>query len=97
MPLMPVPLNSGISCFDGPPVVSCAAFAMHQGRLTEAVDAFGHPSWHGVRDIVCDKALGMRRQGFSGAAMLSMSELEYTGIVEKLQELDQLFRVRDPT
>lgn len=29
----------------------------------------------------------MRRQGFFGAAMLPMSELEYTGIVEKLGTL----------
>jgi fructose 1,6-bisphosphate aldolase/phosphatase len=36
----------------------------------------------------------MRRQGFFGAAMLPMSELEYTGIMEKLEELDQLFVVR---
>ena len=27
MPLMPVPLNTGTSYFDGPPIVSCAAFA----------------------------------------------------------------------
>jgi fructose 1,6-bisphosphate aldolase/phosphatase len=43
MPLMPVPRNSGISYFDGPPVVNCAVFAVHEGKLTEAVDAFAHP------------------------------------------------------
>jgi len=94
MPLMPVPLNSGISYFDGPPVVSCAAFAMHDGKLTEAVDAFAHPFWDTVRDTVSSKAIGMRRQGFFGAAMLPMSELEYTGIMEKLEELEGRFRVR---
>lgn len=94
MPLMPVGLNSGISYFDGPPVVSCAAFAMHEGRLTEAVDAFAHPFWDTVRDTVSNKAIGMRRQGFFGAAMLPMSELEYTGIMEKLQALDKKFTVR---
>jgi fructose 1,6-bisphosphate aldolase/phosphatase len=36
----------------------------------------------------------MRRQGFFGAAMLPMSELEYTGIMEKLQDLDNRFTVR---
>ena len=36
----------------------------------------------------------MRRQGFFGAAMLPMSELEYTGIVEKLTELEPRFKVR---
>jgi fructose 1,6-bisphosphate aldolase/phosphatase len=94
MPLMPVALNSGISYFDGPPVVSCAAFAMHKGKMTEPVDAFAHPFWDTVRDAVSKKAIDMRRQGFFGAAMLPMSELEYTGIVEKLEELDKRFKVR---
>ena len=94
MPLMPVPLNSGISYFDGPPVVSCAAFAMHNGKMTEPVDAFAHPFWDTVRDAVSKKAIDMRRQGFFGAAMLPMSELEYSGIVEKLEELDKRFTVR---
>lgn len=94
MPLMPVKLNSGISYFDGPPVVSCAAYAMHAGKLTEALDAFAHPFWDTVRERVSDKAMDMRRQGFFGAAMLPMAELEYTGIMEKLAELEPKFRVR---
>jgi fructose 1,6-bisphosphate aldolase/phosphatase len=94
MPLMPVALNCGTSYFDGPPLVSCAAFAMHAGRLTEAWDAFAHPFWDTVRNHVADKAVDMRRQGFFGAAMLPMSELEYTGIVEKLDALESRFRVR---
>jgi fructose 1,6-bisphosphate aldolase/phosphatase len=94
MPLMPVALNSGISYFDGPPVVSCAAFAMHKGKMTEAVDAFAHPFWDTIRDTVSNKAIGMRRQGFFGAAMLPMSELEYTGIVETLGRLDVRFTIR---
>ena len=49
MPLMPVPLQSGISYFDGPPVITCAAFAMHEGRFTEPADAFAHPFWNRVR------------------------------------------------
>jgi fructose 1,6-bisphosphate aldolase/phosphatase len=36
----------------------------------------------------------MRRQGFFGAAMLPMSELEYTGITEKLAALEGRFRLR---
>lgn len=94
MPLMPVPLNTGTSYFDGPPIVSCAAYAMHGGKLTEALDAFTHPFWDTVRDRVSAKAIDMRRQGFFGAAMLPMAELEYTGIVEKLAELEPHFRVR---
>lgn len=95
MPLMPVPLNTGTSYFDGPPLVSCAAFAEHNGLLTEAWDAFAHPFWSSVRDRVADKAQEMRRQGFFGAAMLPMSELEYTGIMEKLAVLDTRFKVRE--
>jgi len=94
MPLMPVALNSGISYFDGPPVVSCAAFAVHNGKLTEPVDAFAHPFWDTVRNQVSQKAIDMRRQGFFGAAMLPMAELEYTGIMEKLKALDEHFEVR---
>ncbi len=34
-PLMPVRMNSGISYFDGPPVVCCQAVCVHQGKLTD--------------------------------------------------------------
>ncbi len=95
MPLMPVGLNTGTSYFDGPPLVSCAAYAMHEGRLTDPLDAFAHPFWDAVRARAADKATEMRRQGFFGAAMLPMSELEYTGIMEKLAELEPRFRMRD--
>lgn len=94
MPLMPVQQNCGTSWFDGPPLVSCAAFAMHEGRLTESWDCFSHPFWNSVRDEVAAKGIGMRRQGFFGAAMLPMSELEYTGIMDKLEALDKRFRMR---
>ncbi len=94
MPLMPVALNTGTSYFDGPPLVSCAGLAMHQGRLTEAVDCFAHPFWDTVRARAADKGMEMRRQGFFGAAMLPMSELEYTGITEKLAALEHRFTVR---
>ena len=94
MPLMPVALNTGTSYFDGPPLVSCAAFAVHEGRLTEALDCFAHPFWDSVRDRAAEKGLEMRRQGFFGAAMLPMGELEYTGITEKLKALDGRFRMR---
>jgi fructose 1,6-bisphosphate aldolase/phosphatase len=94
MPLMPVVLNSGTSYFDGPPMVSCAAFSVNQGKLTEVMDVFAHPFWNTVRDNVAGKAIEMRRQGFFGAAMLPMTELEYTGITLKLSELDERFVVR---
>lgn len=95
MPLMPVPLNTGTSYFDGPPLVSCAALAMHEGKLTEPLDCFAHPFWNAVRRRISDKSIEMRKQGFVGAAMLPMSELEYTGIVEKLEALSAQFVTRN--
>ncbi|MBI4460879.1 MAG: fructose 1,6-bisphosphatase [Acidobacteria bacterium] len=94
VPLMPVPLNCPTSYFDGPPLISCAAFCVHNGKLTEPADAFSHPFWNHVRDKVARKTLDMREQGFSGAAMLPMSELEYTGVVEKLNVLEKQFCLR---
>jgi len=96
MPLMPVTLNTGISYFDGPPIVSCAGFCVHNGKLTEPIDGFVQPFWNTIRDRVANKAFEMRRQGFVGTAMLPMSELEYTGIIEKLKALDQRFSIRAP-
>ena len=93
-PLMPVKLNSAISFFDGPPSVTCAAFCVHEGRLTEPVDAFDHPFWDWVRNNVSQKAAEIRQQGFSGPAMLPYSELEYGGVVEKMGQLDSRFIVR---
>lgn len=93
MPLMPVALGTETSFFDGPPLVSCAAFCVHEGKLTESVDAFAHPFWDTVRAQVAQKAIEMRRQGFVGAAMLPMGELEYTGITERLAKLDARFTV----
>lgn len=94
MPLMPVRLNSGISYFDGPPIVSCAGFCVHNGKLTEPVDNFAQPFWEVVRHHAAEKAIEMRRQGFVGTAMLPMAELEYTGIIEKLKVLDSQFVLR---
>ena len=94
MPLMPVAVNTGISYFDGPPIVSCAGYCVHNGMLTERVDNFAQPFWNEVRDHVARKSIEMRRQGFFGAAMLPMSELEYTGIMEKLEVLEKQFSVR---
>ena len=93
-PLMPVKINSTISFFDGPPVVSCLAFCVHEGKLTPPADAFDHPYWDWVRDRVSEKAQEIRRQGFFGAAMLPYSELEYGGIVDIMKKLESKFIVR---
>ena len=94
-PLMPCKLNTDISYFDGPPVVTGAAFCVHEGKLTEAADVFAHPFWDQVRAQIARKAQAIRRQGFSGPAMLPYSELEYGGVVEKLGALDKRFKLRD--
>ena len=45
---------------------------------------FAHPFWErSAESHVARKAIEMRRQGFTGAAMLPMSELDYTGVTEK--------------
>jgi fructose 1,6-bisphosphate aldolase/phosphatase len=93
-PLMPVLQNTGISFFDGPPVVACAAYCVHEGKLTRPVDVFDHPYWDHVRDRISAKATEIRRQGFFGNAMLPYAELEYGGIVEKLKELEDRFETR---
>jgi fructose 1,6-bisphosphate aldolase/phosphatase len=92
-PLMPCKLNSTISYFDGPPVVTGAAFCIKDGKLTEPADVFDHPYWDHVRMQIAEKATAIRQQGFSGAAMLPFSELEYGGIVEKLGKLEKKFRL----
>lgn len=94
-PLMPVALNTPTSFFDGPPLVSGAAFCVHDGRLTEPADVFSHPYWDYIRQKVARKATDIREQGFSGPAMLHMEELEYGGIVERLDKLEKKFKVRN--
>lgn len=93
-PLMPVKRNGTISFFDGPPVVSCLGFCVHEGKLTEPADCFDHPYWDYVREKVSRKAMEIREQGFSGSAMLPYSELEYGGIVETMERLDHKFKTR---
>lgn len=90
-PLMPVPHGTVCSYFDGPPIVSCFGFCVKNGKLTETVDLFAHPFWDNVRNRASEKAIEIRRQGFSGAAMLPYSELEYGGIVEILKRLEARF------
>lgn len=94
-PLMPVKQMCPTSFFDGPPLVSCAAYCVHNGKFTEAVDAFDHPFWDHVRDHISSKAVEIRKQGFFGNAMLPYSELEYGGIVDKMKKLEKRFKVRD--
>jgi fructose 1,6-bisphosphate aldolase/phosphatase len=91
---MPVKAGTGVSFFDGPPIVSCLAFSMHAGKLTEPVDLFDHPYWDWVREKVSQKAHDIRSQGFSGPAMLPDADLEYTGITDRLKNLEKRFTIR---
>lgn len=95
-PLMAVKRGTGCSYFDGPPIVSALGFCVKGGRLTEPVDLFDHPFWDAVRLRASDKAMEIRRQGFSGPAMLPYSELEYGGIVKILERLERRFTIRPP-
>jgi fructose 1,6-bisphosphate aldolase/phosphatase len=94
-PLMPCRLKTDISFFDGPPVVTGAAFCVKEGKLTEPADVFDHPFWDYIRTQIAEKAVAIRRQGFSGTAMLPFSELEYGGVVEKLAKLEKKFKLRN--
>ncbi len=92
-PLMPVCAGTTMSYFDGPPAVSCLAFSIHDGRITEPVDLFDHPYWDWVRQRVSRKACDMRAQGFSGPAMLPYADLEYGGIKHRMEGLETRFAV----
>jgi fructose 1,6-bisphosphate aldolase/phosphatase len=94
-PLMPVKTGTHCSYFDGPPIVTALGFCVHNGKLTEAMDLFDHPYWDVVRHRAAEKATEMRRQGFSGPAMVPYSELEYGGIVSILKEIDHRFQLRE--
>ena len=94
-PLMPVKQGTDVSFFDGPPIVSAAAYSVHNGKLTEAVDCFDHPYWEYVRTQISKKAQEIRQQGFFGPAMLGMGELEYTDVAKTLKNLEERFIMRE--
>lgn len=92
--LMPCKLGSIVSFFDGPAIVTAAGMCVHNGKFTEAVDLFDQPFWDTIRQKASQKTIDIRDQGFFGAAMAPMEELEYTGVVERIKELDKKFSVR---
>lgn len=97
VPLMPVKLNEQVGYCDGPAIVSCAGFCIQQGKITEPVDVFNQPFWDWVRSRAAEKTYEIRKQGFSGPAMVDEKELEYGGITEVLEQLDKHFTVRKGT
>ncbi len=95
MPLMPVAINSPVT---GPyclPLVACVAYSLNgQGKLSEGVDVFGDRVWDHIRLKAQRKGEELRQQGFVGAAMLPMTELEYSAFRKSLAELEDRFQVR---
>jgi fructose 1,6-bisphosphate aldolase/phosphatase len=93
MPLMPVPINTPVT---GPyclPLVACVAYSVNRdGVLSEGADVFGNPVWDNVRLKAQQKGEWMRQQGFVGAAMLPMTELEYSAFRTSLSELEARFQ-----
>ncbi len=72
-------------------------FCVHKAKFTEPADAFDHPYWDYIRTKVSRKATDIREQGFAGPAMLPYSELEYGGIVKKMEKLEPRFKVKKET
>lgn len=95
-PLVPEKINTPITTPFCIPIVSCLAFSMSpNGKLAEPVDMFATKYWDYVRKRLYQKAEEMRLQGFSGPAMGHISELEYGGIAERMENLESRFVIRE--
>ena len=99
MPLMPVPLNTAVTGIYCLPLVSCTGFSLDSsGRFSDSyIDFFDNPAWDNVRSKAQDKGLEMRSQGWSGAAMLPYTELEYSGFRTTVTDLVDAFAFRNGT
>ncbi len=97
MPLMPVAINTAVTGIYCLPLVSCIGFSMDaDGRFSEStVDFFDNVAWDNVRIKAQEKGMAMRDQGWSGAAMLPYTELEYSGFRNVVEDLVGRFEIRD--
>jgi Fructose-1,6-bisphosphatase len=97
MPLMPVPPNTPVTGMYCLPIVSCAGFSIEKdGRFLQSVtDFFDNPAWDEVRRRAQRKAIEKRGKGWSGAAMMPYSELEYGGFRDTMSALLKRFRLRE--
>jgi fructose 1,6-bisphosphate aldolase/phosphatase len=95
MPLMPVPINTAVTGMYCLPIVSCAGFSVDRdGRFSDSqIDFFDNPAWDEVRRRAQEKAMEMRSQGWSGAAMLPYTELEYGGFRDTVSGLLARFKL----
>ena len=96
MPLMPVPINTAVTGMYCLPIVSCIGFSLSaEGQFSDSmVDFFDNPAWDEVRRRAQEKAFAMRDQGWSGAAMLPYTELEYSGFRTTVTNLVDRFAIR---
>lgn len=96
MPIMPVPINTAVTGFYCLPIISALGFSLNKkGEFSESyVDFFANPVWDFVRLKAQEKGIEMRSQGWSGAAMLPYSELEYSGFRDVISDLMKQFKVR---
>ena len=97
MPLMPVPINTAVTGMYCLPLVSCVGFSLSkEGKFSDSVvDFFDNQSWDHVRLLAQQKAIEMRSQGWSGAAMLPYGELEYSGFRNSIGSLVEQFTFRN--
>ena len=96
MPLMPMPINTPVTGMYCLPLVSCVGFSMDKmGKFSDSyIDFFDNPSWDEIRRKAQQKAYLIREQGWSGAAMLPYSELEYSGFRETITDLVNRFSLK---
>lgn len=97
MPLMPVPINTAVTGMYCLPLVSCIGFSLSkEGKFSDSfADFFDNQSWDHVRMLAQQKGIEMRSQGWSGAAMLPYTELEYSGFRQSVTNLVSQFNFRN--
>jgi fructose 1,6-bisphosphate aldolase/phosphatase len=97
MPIMPVALNTAVTGIYCLPLVSCVGFSLNaSGHFSDTyIDFFDNPAWDVVRQRAQEKAIAMRDQGWSGAAMLPYHELEYSGFRDTVEGLLSRFAIRN--
>ena len=97
MPLMPVPINTAVTGMYCLPLLSCVGFSLSgEGKFSHSsLDFFDNPAWDYTRQLAQEKAIHMRSQGWSGAAMLPYNELEYSGFRTTIGNLVDNFAFRN--
>ncbi|MAE64655.1 MAG: fructose 1,6-bisphosphatase [Phycisphaeraceae bacterium] len=93
MPMMPVALHTPVTGMYCIPVISCIGFSVDvEGRFaSDHVDFFDNPAWDEVRRKAMERAMIIRDQGWSGAAMLPYAEIEYGGFRDTITGLVKRF------